>query len=76
MQKQQRNIFHPLLQTRRVLQGARDIIAELISENHQVRKTFCQCFEQKSLLFQKVIKSKLEEAVKYKDYFDYKEKNN
>jgi len=60
--------------TEKVLQGARDIIAELISENHQVRKTFRQCFEQKSFIISKVIKSKLEEAVKYKDYFDYKEK--
>lgn len=62
--------------TENALQGARDIIAELISENHQVRKTFRQCFEQKSFIISKIIKSKAEEAVKYKDYFDYKEKIN
>ena len=70
----EKNISSTFSDTEKVLQGARDIIAELISENHQVRKTFRQCFEQKSFIVSKVIKSKVEEAVKYKDYFDYKEK--
>ena len=57
-----------------VLQGARDILAETFSENAEVRHQLRNLFLQDSVLTSKVVKTKMEEAVKYKDYFDYKEK--
>ncbi len=57
-----------------VLQGARDILAETFSENVEVRHQLRNLFLQDSVLTSQVVKTKMEEAVKYKDYFDYKEK--
>ncbi|MEZ5067156.1 MAG: Tex-like N-terminal domain-containing protein [Bacteroidia bacterium] len=57
-----------------VLQGARDILAETFSENAEVRHQLRNLFLQDSVLTSKVVKTKTDEAVKYKDYFDYKEK--
>jgi len=55
------------------LQGARDIIAEMINEDASVRAKMRHLFEQKATLQSKVIAGKEEEAIKYKDYFDYQE---
>ncbi|MDA3614210.1 Tex family protein [Polluticaenibacter yanchengensis] len=55
------------------LQGARDIIAEQINEDDKVRAGLRKIFEKEGLLISKVISGKEEEAVKYKDYFDYTE---
>jgi uncharacterized protein len=55
------------------LAGARDIIAEQVSENARVRETLRQFFRRESSLYAKVVKAKEEEGVKYKDYFDYNE---
>lgn len=55
------------------LQGARDIIAEQINEDDKVRSGLRKIFEKGGLLISKVISGKEEEAVKYKDYFDYTE---
>lgn len=57
-----------------VLQGARDILAETFSENAEVRHQLRNLFFQEAVLTSKVVKTKMEEAVKYKDYFDYNEK--
>lgn len=54
--------------------GAMDIVAEWISENPEVRNIVRHEFENYSVLQAKVIKTKTEEAQKYKDYFDYEEK--
>jgi len=57
------------------LQGARDIIAEWISENEQARNKIRQLFTEDAQLSSKVINSKKEEeeAQKYRDYFDFSE---
>jgi uncharacterized protein len=55
------------------LQGARDIIAEWISENEQARNKMRQLFTRDAVLSAKVITSKKdeEEAQKYRDYFEF-----
>lgn len=55
------------------LQGARDIIAEQMSENEDVRNTLRRTFELNAVISSKVIKTKQEEAAKYRDYFDFSE---
>jgi uncharacterized protein len=55
------------------LAGARDIIAELISENTEVRTDMRKYFQQKALIKSTVVKGKEEEGIKYKDYFDWEE---
>jgi uncharacterized protein len=55
------------------LAGARDIIAELINENVEVRTKMRKYFQQKATLKSTVIKGKQEEGIKYKDYFEWDE---
>lgn len=55
------------------LQGARDIIAEMINEDATIRGKMRRLFEQKATLQSKVVPEKEQEAIKYKDYFDYQE---
>ena len=55
------------------LQGARDIIAERINEDERVRQSVRQTYVRRGVISSKVIKSKEEEAVKYRDYFDWSE---
>lgn len=55
------------------LQGARDIIAETINEDAQVRAKMRKLFEGQATLQSKVLAEKEQEAIKYKDYFDYSE---
>ena len=55
------------------LQGARDIIAEWVSENAFVREQLRKLFFQKALLKSKVMKGKKEEGQKYKDYFEFEQ---
>ncbi|ADV44707.1 Tex family protein [Bacteroides helcogenes] len=52
------------------LQGARDIMAERISEDSEVRKCARYSFDHWGTLNAKVINGKEEEAAKYRDYFD------
>ena len=54
------------------LAGARDIIAEWVSENVETRKTLRDLFWKEGVVESKVIKGK-ESEVKYKDYFEWKE---
>ncbi len=54
--------------------GAKDIIAELLSEDTYIRAIVRKEYDKYSFLESKVIKSKKDEAQKYKDYFDYREK--
>ncbi|HEY8968535.1 MAG TPA: Tex family protein [Puia sp.] len=60
---------------REALQGARDIIAEWISENEQARNKVRQLFTESAALSSKVLASKKdeEEAQKYRDYFEFNE---
>ena len=55
------------------LQGARDIIAEMINEDADIRTKLRKLFEDTATLQSKVLEDKKEEAAKYKDYFDFSE---
>ncbi len=55
------------------LQGARDIIAEWVSENSIARDIVRNSFSREALIISKVVKGKETEGVKYKDYFDWTE---
>jgi len=57
------------------MQGARDIIAEWVSENEQARNKVRQEFTETAKLSSKVLTSKKEEeeAQKYRDYFEFNE---
>lgn len=55
------------------LAGARDIIAETISENAEVRTKMRALFVEKGTFQSKVIPGKEETGIKYKDYFDWTE---
>lgn len=55
------------------LSGARDIVAEWISENERARSIVRRAFSSGAVLSSKVIKGKEEEAAKYNDYFDWSE---
>ena len=55
------------------LQGARDIIAEWISENQKARNVVRNFFARDALIRSKCIKGKEEEGIKYQDYFEFSE---
>lgn len=55
------------------LGGARDIIAEFISENAEVRAQMRNLFIEKGTFQSKVVEGKEEAGIKYKDYFDWSE---
>ena len=55
------------------LQGARDIMAEWVSENVDARNKTRFAFERTALISSKVKKNKQEEGAKYRDYFDFSE---
>lgn len=55
------------------LQGARDIIAEMVNEDAQVRAKMRRLFEDTATLQSKVLADKETEGIKYKDYFDFSE---
>ncbi|MFY8021227.1 MAG: Tex family protein [Bacteroidia bacterium] len=58
------------------LEGARDIIAELINENLEAREIIRNQFKNYAIIYSKLVKKKEAEASAYKDYFDYNEKLN
>ncbi|HEW79079.1 MAG TPA: RNA-binding transcriptional accessory protein [Phycisphaerales bacterium] len=55
------------------LAGARDIIAEWVSEDSQARANIRSLYQKKGRYTCKVIPGKEEEAIKYKDYYDWSE---
>lgn len=55
------------------LEGARDIVAEELSERAEVRAMVRTMFEKHAVVTTKVVRIKEEEAAKYRDYFDYNE---
>lgn len=55
------------------LQGAVDIVAETINEDAQIREKMRRLYEQTGTVKSKVTAAKEQEAVKYKDYFDFSE---
>jgi uncharacterized protein len=61
--------------TKEALQGARDIIAEWVSENEEARQGIRKLFSQGAGLSSKILESKKDEpeAQKYRDYFEFSE---
>jgi uncharacterized protein len=55
------------------LAGARDIIAEWVSEEQAARAMIRDLFSEKGLFQTKVVKDKEQEGRKYEDYFDWTE---
>ena len=53
------------------LKGARDIIAEQVSEDEQARNTVRFAFSRQAVITAKVVKGKESEADKYRDYFEF-----
>jgi uncharacterized protein len=56
------------------LAGARDIIAEWVNENAEIRSAIRQLFFDKGEIRSKVVAGKEEEGAKFRDYFDAAEK--
>lgn len=61
--------------TEAALQGAKDIIAEQVSEDERSRQQVRAAFRREAVITSKVVKSKADsdEAAKYSDYFDWSE---
>ncbi len=55
------------------ISGALDIIAEWVSEHADVRNYVRKVYENEAVLHSDVVKDMAEKALKYKDYFDFKE---
>lgn len=55
------------------LQGARDILAERITEDADARQRMRNLFEREAIIRSSVKKGKEAEGVKFKDYFDFAE---
>ncbi|MFY0607009.1 MAG: RNA-binding transcriptional accessory protein [Cyclobacteriaceae bacterium] len=55
------------------LHGARDIIAEWVSEDAEARKKIRELFKSEGMVQSKVLKGKEQEGQKYKDYFEWEE---
>jgi protein Tex len=68
-----RYINEKITDTDAALQGARDIIAELVNEDAAVRAKLRKFFENEAVLQSKVVTDKETEGIKYKDYFEFSE---
>lgn len=55
------------------LAGARDILAETIAEDAAIRAQVRQVFMEKGLFASRVVPGKEEDAIKYKDYYEWSE---
>ncbi|UFH53650.1 Tex family protein [Spirosoma sp. KNUC1025] len=55
------------------LQGARDILAERVSEDTDARQRIRNLFEREAIIRSVVKKGKESEGIKFKDYFDFAE---
>lgn len=55
------------------LAGARDILAERIAENSEIRAKVRKIFYENGSFHSRVVPEKEEKAIKYKDYFDWVE---
>ncbi len=62
-----------IVDTLAALAGARDIMAEWISENAGAREEIRNFYRSKALVRCRVLKGKEEEGQKYQDYFDWNE---
>ena len=71
--KAQAFVKNDVVDTEEALKGARDIIAEWISENERARNMVRSIFRKEAIISSRVVKGKEEEAAKYRDYFDWSE---
>ncbi|MFN8255089.1 MAG: Tex family protein [Bacteroidales bacterium] len=55
------------------LQGARDIIAEMVNENQKAREIIRKLFEKEAVINSVMVKGKELEGEKYRDYFEWEE---
>jgi uncharacterized protein len=55
------------------LAGARDIIAEIISEDEKVRGSLRKLYEREAVISSKAVKGREEEGSKFSDYFEWSE---
>ncbi len=55
------------------LQGARDIISEMVNEHAEVRARMRKLFEDTGTIQSKVVADKEKEGIKYKDYYEFSE---
>ncbi len=55
------------------LAGARDIIAEWINENADLRAELRELFAGKATIRSRIVKGKEEDGIKFKDYYDWEE---
>ncbi|MDU9050947.1 MAG: Tex family protein [Candidatus Electrothrix sp. Rat3] len=58
------------------LAGARDIMAEWINEDAEMRASLRRLFADKAVIRSAVVKKKQEEGAKFRDYFDWQEAAN
>src|SRR5690606_37034003 len=73
LQEAEAYITEQILTVEDALQGARDIIAEKVNENAELRARLRKLFEDTALVYSKVLSDKETEGIKYKDYFDFSE---
>jgi uncharacterized protein len=57
----------------KALQGARDIIAEWVSEDAVARQRVRNYYNREALIISHIIKGKEAEGIKYEDYYDFSE---
>ena len=70
VQRAEKFICQDFSTTKDVIEGSLEIIAEWINENDIVREKLRESFFEHGILTSKVVKTKITEAEKYKDYFD------
>ena len=71
--KAQAFVKNDVVDTEEALKGARDIIAEWISENERARNMVRSIFRKEAIISSRVVKGKEEEAAKYRDSLDWSE---
>lgn len=59
--------------TEDALAGARDIIAEMISEDQQTRSELRSIFKKQGIISSRVVAKNRDKALKFSDYFDWQE---
>lgn len=74
-QAAKRYVGGDIIDTKTALQGAKDIIAEQVSEEERSRNQVRAAFRREAFIISKVVKAKkdTDEAAKYSDYFDWEE---
>jgi len=71
--KAQSFISDRVVNAEEALQGARDIVAEMVSEDERVRNIVRRHFKQKAIIRSRIVKGKEVEGIKYSDYFEFDE---